>query len=92
MGNSAASKIEGTGKVILKFTYGKKLYVVHVPDIGKNLIFDFVLGKNRFKITIEFDKFILTKGGLYIGKGYLVDGLFKVKVVVMDIKSKFLYP
>lgn len=36
MGNSATSKVEGQGKVVLKMTSGKELTlnnVLHVPDI-----------------------------------------------------------
>ena len=29
---------------------------------------------------------------MYVGKGYLVDGLFKVNVAVIDKKSVYLYP
>ena len=29
---------------------------------------------------------------MYVGKGYLVDGLFKTNVVVVDKKSVYLYP
>ena len=43
-------------------------------------------------MIFESDKFILTKGGVYVGKGYLVDGLFKVNVAVVDKKFVYLYP
>ena len=29
---------------------------------------------------------------MYVGKGYLVDGLFKANVTVVDKKSMYLYP
>ena len=41
MGNTAMSKIEGKGKVVLKLTSGRELTlqnVKHVPDMRKNLI------------------------------------------------------
>jgi len=43
-------------------------------------------------MVFESDKFVLTKGGMYVGKGYLVDGLFKASVAVVDKKSVYLYP
>ena len=43
-------------------------------------------------MVFESDKFVLTKGGMYVGKGYLVDGLFKANVAVVDKKSVYLYP
>ncbi|GJS03193.1 hypothetical protein Tco_0319701 [Tanacetum coccineum] len=75
MGNGTSSKIEGKGKVILKLTSGKDLVlpnVLHVPNIIKNLISGPVLSNNGFKLVIESDKFVITKGGVYVGKGYLM--------------------
>ena len=43
-------------------------------------------------MIFESNKFVLTKGDMYVRKGYLVDGLFKVNVVVVDKKSVYLYP
>jgi len=43
-------------------------------------------------MVFESDKFVLTKGGMYVGKSYLVDGLFKANVAVVDKKSVYLYP
>ena len=42
-------------------------------------------------MVFESDKIVLTKGGMYVGMGYLVDGLFKANVVVVDKKSVYLY-
>ena len=95
MRNSAVSKVEGNGKVILKWTSEKELTlndVLHVPDIRKNLISRSILSKKEFRIVFKSDKFVLTKGGMYVGKSYLVDGLFKANVVVVDKKCVYLYP
>ena len=43
-------------------------------------------------MVVESDKFVLTKGGMYVGKGFLVDGLLKANVAVVDKKSVYLYP
>ena len=84
MGNSSTSKVVGKGKVILKMNPGKKLTlhdVLHVPDIRKDLVSCSLLSKNGFKLVIEFDKFVLTKNGMYVGKGYMSNGLFKINMV-----------
>ena len=70
MDNSAISKVEGKGKVILKWTSEKELTlndILHVPDIHKNLISGLILSKKRFKMVFESDKFVLTKNGMYVG-------------------------
>jgi len=95
MGNSAISNVVGYGRVILKFTSGKELTlnnVLHVPDIRNNLISGSLLSKNGFKMVFESNKFVLTKGGMFVGRGYLLDGLFKANVVVVDKESMYLYP
>nr|GFC67152.1 Pol polyprotein [Tanacetum cinerariifolium] len=81
MRNRTASKIEGKGKVILKLTSGKDLVlsnVLHVPHISKNLISRPILNNKGFKLMFELDKFIITKGDVYAGKGYLDEALFKL--------------
>ncbi|CAL2246291.1 unnamed protein product [Prunus armeniaca] len=83
MGNASTSAVEGKGSVLLKFTSGKVLTlldVLHVPEIRKNLVSGPILSKKGFKLVFESDKFILTKGGLFVGKGYLADGLFKLNM------------
>ena len=86
MGNSSTSKIERNGSVVLKMITGKYLTlkdVLHVLDIQKNLIFDSLLSKNGFKLVFESDKFSLFKSGMYVGKGYLSNGLFKMNVITI---------
>ena len=43
-------------------------------------------------MILESDKFVLTNSEMYVGKGYLVDGLFKANIAVVDKKSVYLYP
>ena len=86
MVNSTTSKIEGIGKLILKMTLGKELTlndVLHVPDILKNLVSNSLLSKNGFKLVFESNNFILTKNEVYVGKGYLTNGLFKINVMTI---------
>ncbi|GKD22048.1 hypothetical protein Tco_1223751 [Tanacetum coccineum] len=74
MGNGTSLKIEGKGKFILKLTSGKDLVlsnVLHVPNITKNLISGPILSNKGFKLVIESYKFVITKGDVYVGKGYL---------------------
>ena len=78
MGYGTLSKVEGKGIVKMKFTSGKIVTLVdvlHVPDIRKNLVSCPLLSKKGFKLMFESDKFVLTKGAMYVGKGYLADGL-----------------
>ena len=87
MGNSSASNVEGKGNVLLKFTSGKIVTltdVLHVPEIRKNLVSGPILSKKGFKLVFESDRFILTKAGMYVGKGYLTEGLFKLNVLVTN--------
>ena len=86
MGNSSTSKVEGSGKVILKMTSSKELTldeVLHVPDIRKILVFGSLLSRNCFKLEFVFDKFVLTKNEVFVGKGYMSDGLFKLNVMTV---------
>ncbi|KAJ9567517.1 hypothetical protein OSB04_003483 [Centaurea solstitialis] len=90
MGNATTSKVEGKGSVTLKLTSGKELVlsnVFHVPEISKNLISGPVLSNKGFKVVIESDKFVITKGGVYVGKGYLNEGLFKLSTVNNSVNN-----
>ena len=92
IGNSSSSKVEGQGKVVLKMTLGKELTlndVLHVPEIRKNLVSRSLLSKKGFKLVFVSDNFILTKNGMYVGKGYISNGLFKMNVmtIVPPIKN-----
>ena len=57
--------------------------VLYVPDICKNLVSGAVLSRNGFKITIESDNIVLTKNGVYVGKGYVKERLFKLNVMIV---------
>ena len=48
-----------------------------------------LLSKKGFKWVFVSDNFILTKNGMYVGKGYMSNGLFKMNVmtVVHHIKN-----
>ncbi|XP_013617778.1 PREDICTED: uncharacterized protein LOC106324338 [Brassica oleracea var. oleracea] len=62
IGNTAVSKIEGRGNVILKMTYGREVTlanVKHVPDMRKNLVSGTLLSKNGFVTSLEADKLVI---------------------------------
>ena len=83
MGNVSSSMVEGKGDVVLNLTSRKKLTlmdVLFVPEIRKNLVYVFLLSKKGFKLVFESDKLVLTKGGTFVGKGYMSEGLFKLNV------------
>ncbi|XP_077246057.1 uncharacterized protein LOC143885902 [Tasmannia lanceolata] len=83
MGNSSSTKVIGNGTIELKFTSEKVITlkdVLHVPDIRKNLVSGALLSKHGFKMVFEADKFILSKNGMFVGKGYFVNGMFKLSI------------
>ena len=72
------------GTVDLEFTSGKVLSlndVYHVPDVRKNLVSGSLLNKHGFKLVFESDKFVLSKGGIFVGKGYMYQGMFKLNII-----------
>jgi len=78
------ARVLGEGKVSLKLTSGKVLTldgVLHVPDIKKNLVSASLLVRHGFKVVLESNKVVITKNGSFIGKGYLVNGLFSLNVM-----------
>ena len=90
MANSATAKVEGTGKVCLKMTSDKLLTLVnvlYVPELRKNSISVSLLDKNGFKCVFVSGKIVLTKGEVYVGKGYFTEGLFKMNVMYVEIKK-----
>ncbi|XP_073138526.1 uncharacterized protein [Henckelia pumila] len=96
MGNSATSDVVGVGNVVLKMTSGKEMTlknVLHVPDIHKNLVLGSLLRKTGFRLVFESDKFVLTKSGVFVGKGYQESGLFKLNVmnvILPEAKNKII--
>ena len=64
--------------------------VLHVPKIRKNLVSRSLLSKKGFRLVFESNKFVLTKSGIYVGKGYMSNGLFKMNVmtIVSDFNNK----
>ena len=42
-----------------------------------------LLSRKGFKLVFVSDNFILTKNGMYVGKGYMINGLFKMNVMIV---------
>jgi hypothetical protein len=90
MGNHNSANVLGKGTIELYFTYGQilcLLNVFHVPEIRKNLVFVSLLSKKRFKILLDSDKVIVTMSGMFVGKGYSYDDMFKFNI--NEIKCYF---
>ncbi|KAF3637698.1 Actin-depolymerizing factor 2 [Capsicum annuum] len=83
MESSSSTKVVRKGTVELKFTFEKivtLMDVLHFPDIRKNLVSGTLLNKHGFKMVFEADKFILCKNGMFVGKGYVANGMFKLNI------------
>ena len=84
IGNSTTFEIKGRGKVVLKMTSGKEVTlknVLYVPEIRNNLVSSSLLNSHGFRKMFESDKFVLSKSGMYAGKGCMSDGMWKLNVV-----------
>ena len=71
--DSRIANVLGKGKVLLKLTLGKTLALnemMHVPNIRANLVSMALLGKFRIKVLFKFDKIVMTKNNVFMGKGY----------------------
>ena len=89
MRNSATSDIKGQGKVVLKMTSIRELTltnVLYLPEISKNLVSGSLSNSHGFQLVFESNKFVLSKGGMYVGKGYMSGGMWKLNVMTI-IKS-----
>ncbi|GJW04962.1 pol polyprotein [Tanacetum coccineum] len=82
----ATADIKGEGDVILKMGHRERVKltnVLYVPEIRKNLVSGWLLNKFGFRLVFESDKFVLSKNQMYVGKGYAVDAMFKLNVMVV---------
>ena len=84
MADSTTAVVMGKGKVLLKLTSGKTLSlnnVLYVPSLRRNLVSEAHLNKVGLKLVFEADKIIISRGGDFVGKGYLSGGLFVLNIV-----------
>ncbi|KAH9725877.1 hypothetical protein KPL70_008036 [Citrus sinensis] len=83
MRKNNAAIVARKGVVEINFTSGKKvtLYnVFHVPSVRKNLISASCMCKHGLKIVLEGNTCIISKNGLFFGKGYSCDGMYKLSI------------
>ena len=72
MGNHNKTNVLGKGTIEVKMSFGKMMIltnVFHVLDIKKNLISANLFYKSGVKVVLESDKLILSKNGIFVGKG-----------------------
>ena len=65
-------------------TLGKELTLtneLYVPKIRKNFVSGSLLNSHGFRLVFELDKFVMSKSGMYVGKGYVSDGMWKHNVM-----------
>ena len=93
MGNDSTVKAKGIGQVELLLTSGKTITlrdVVFVPEGRKNLVSGGLLNKFGFRMVFEADKFVLSKGGVFVGQGYFCNGMFKLNITNIVVDSIYL--
>jgi len=93
MGNESTALVHGRGSVDLSFSSGKVVYlfnVLHVPQIRKNLVSSSILNNCGYKQVIESDKFVLSKHGMFVGFGYLCNGMFRLNINHMNVNFAFM--
>ena len=80
-------------------TYGKKLTltnVLYVSEIRKSLVSGSLLNNHEFQLVFESNKFIFSKSGMYVEKGYMSDDMWKLNLMTiiksyMNKASTFVY-
>ena len=93
MGNNACAKVAGKGTVDIDFTSGKKLTlinVLYVPEVRKNLVSVDLLCKKGFRVAFESNNVILSKNGMFVGKGYSCDGMYQLSINNKVISSVYI--
>jgi hypothetical protein len=90
MGNRSHASVHGFGMINLKLTSGKIVQLKnaqHVPSIQKNLISGSLLCMDGFEVALGSNKFVVSKYGQFIGKGYECGGLFRFSISNLCNKS-----
>ena len=73
MKNSSTTAVKEKNIVNLEFTYEKTLTftdMYHVPKVRKNLVSENLLNEYGFKLVFDLYKFIMSKSGIFVEKGY----------------------
>ena len=53
---------------------------MHTPEMGKNLVSGQPLNTAGFTQTIGADLYTITMNGMFVGRGYATEGMFKLNV------------
>ena len=90
MGNHNKAKVLGKGIIEVKMSSDKMLIltnVFYVPDIKKSLVFASLLCKSGVKAVLELNKLILSNNGIFLGKGYAIDDMYKLSIINKEVSS-----
>ena len=88
MGNHNKAKVLGKGIIEVKMSSDKMLIltnVFYVPDIKKSLVFASLLCKSGVKAVLELNKLILSNNGIFLGKGYAIDDMYKLSIINKEV-------
>nr|GEY28310.1 hypothetical protein [Tanacetum cinerariifolium] len=92
--NEHFAPVHGKGSVALEFSYEKTVTlfnVLYVPKLRKNLVSGPVLNKYGYKQVYDFDKYILSKCGVFVGFSYYNNGHVHYKRM-LDMSKDDLIP
>nr|GEV08527.1 hypothetical protein [Tanacetum cinerariifolium] len=95
MGDEHFAPVHGKGSVALEISSGKTVTlfnVLYVPKLCKNLVSGPVLNNCGYNQVYEFDKYILSKCGVFVGFGYYNNGMFMLNLnkVPDDLDSVYM--
>ncbi|CAM8920561.1 unnamed protein product [Rhodiola kirilowii] len=83
MRDESTAPILGIGQVEIEFSSEKNIVLVnvlYVSNIRKNIVSGTVLNKQGYRQVYEADNYVLSKGGVFVGKGYRCNGMFKLSI------------
>ena len=90
MGNHDKVKVLGKGTIEVEMSSDKMMIltnVFHVLEIKKNLVSTNLLCKSGLKAVLESDKLILSNNGIFVGKGYVTDDMYKLSIINKEVSN-----